>query len=166
MWNQRGHHSSEGRRNGKGQFPAGRPLLPPLPEGHASAMCPSSPSGGVHFWVLASSIWGTPVSLTSRVTFSPRQVSCSVTSGWRLSVKMWSCLCLLTQLMVLPKEHCFGGKQGVMWDDRGDTKASFNVVASAWLGSILLRHHDHDQCSEEHYPGGMTKKWRTSACVI
>lgn len=70
MQNQRGHNSSADRRNRKGQFPAGHPLLPPLPEGHASAMCPSSLSGGVHFWVLASSIWGTPVSLTSRVTFS------------------------------------------------------------------------------------------------
>lgn len=120
MQNQRGHNSSADRRNRKGQFPAGHPLLPPLPEGHASAMCPSSLSGGVHFWVLASSIWGTPVSLTSRVTFSPRQVSCSVTSGWRLSVKMWSCLCRSAPLMVLPKEHRFGVKQDLMWDDRGD----------------------------------------------
>lgn len=137
MWDQWGHHSSAGRRNRKGQFPAGRPLLPPLPEGHASAMCPSSPSGGVRFWVLASSIWGTPVSLVSRVTFSPRQVSCSVTSGRRLSVKMWSCLCLLTLLMVLPKEHCYGVKQDLMRDDRGDTDgagmAMFDEVAlSRW----------------------------------
>lgn len=129
MWDQRGHYSSVGRRNQKGQFPAGHPLLPPLPEGHASAMCPSTPSGGVHFWVLMSSIWGTPVSLTSRVTFSPRQVSCLVTSGRRLSVKMWSCLCLLTLLMVLSKEHCFGVKQDLIWDD-GVTQTGL-----AWLCS-------------------------------
>lgn len=121
MWDQRGHRSSAAWRNRKGQFPAGRLLIPPLPEGHASAMCPSSPSGGVHFWVPASSIRGTPVSLTSRVTFSPRQMSRSVTSGWRLSVKTWSCFCLLSLIMVLPKEHCFGVNQQMMWDDRGVT---------------------------------------------
>lgn len=97
-------------------------------------MCPSSPSGGVHFGVLASSIRGTPVSLTSLVTFSPRQMSCSVTSGWRQSVKMWSCLCLLTLLMVLPKEHRFGVKREMMCDDRGDTDR-------AWLRSMRWPWH-------------------------
>lgn len=140
MWNQRGHHSSAGRRNRKGQFPAGRPLLPPLPEGHASATCPSSLSGGVRFWVLASSIWGTPVSLTSRVTFSPRQVSRSVTSGRWPSVKMWSCLCPFTLLMVLSKEHHFGVKQDLMGGDRGRADgpgmAVFNEVAlTQWEAS-------------------------------
>lgn len=168
MWDQRGHHSSAGRRNRKGQFPAGRPLLPPLPEGHVSAMCPSSPSGGIHFWVLASSIRGTPVSLTSRVTFSPRHMSCSVTSGWRLSVKMWSCLCLLTLLMVLPKEHCFGVKQEMMCADRGDTDR-------AWLCSMRWPWHDgkcpiktghavHYQRGGQQIRGRMPKKWCICTC--
>lgn len=128
MWHQRGHHSSARRRNRKGQFLAGRPLLPPLLEGHASAMCPSTPSGGVHFWVLAFSIWGTPVSLTSRVTFSPRQVSRWLTSGQRLCVKMCCSSCLLTLLMVLPKEHRFGVKQVLMRNDSTNTDEAGQAV--------------------------------------
>ena len=134
MWDQWGHYLSAGRRNWKGQILAGRPLLPPLTEGHASAMCPSTPSGSVLFRVLASCIWGTPL-FDNCVTFSQRQVSRPVTSGRRLSVKMCSCLCLMTVLMVLPKEHSFGVRQRLMWGDRGDTDrvrlAVFDKVALA-----------------------------------
>lgn len=130
MCDERRHRPSAAQTNGKGQFSAGHPFLPPPLEGHASAMCPSTRSGGVHFWVLMSTVWGTPVSLTKRVTFSPRQVSCPVTSEWRHSVKMWPCLRLYTPLMVLPKEHRFGVKHDLIGDDRGDIGGASQALSN------------------------------------
>lgn len=61
-----------------------------------------------------------PCLFDNRVTFSRRQVSRPVTSERRPSVRTWPCLCLLTVLMVLSKEHRFGAKRDLMRDDRLD----------------------------------------------
>lgn len=61
-----------------------------------------------------------PCLFDNRVTFSWRQVSRAVTSERWPRVRTWPCLCLLTVLMVLSKEHRFGAKRDLMGDDRLD----------------------------------------------
>lgn len=61
-----------------------------------------------------------PCLFDNHVTFSLRQVSRPVTSERRPSVRTCPCLCPLTVLMVLSKEHRFGAKRDLMRDDRLD----------------------------------------------
>lgn len=78
--------------------------------------------GGVHFEYPTFPCLRRHVSLTGCVTFSPRQVSRSVTSGPLARVSKRGPVCvLLTPLTVLAKEHCTGVKWDLMRDDRGDT---------------------------------------------